>query len=1362
MMRERKNLSCFTKQYQLSKTLRFELKPVGMTSEWIKRHDIIGVAEDKLIGKDAKIAEHYKYAKRLLDEMHRAFIEDALSFNSKNEITTQLIIKIKELSKLEKMNYDSGLSKLFKSVLDETANNWIKEYCLEMPRFWKEDIIELQDRIETEKNIQRRKGFKSAVNAIQKKVNTPEKSIKKKNIEVMFSNEDAMQLLEWKIRTGVVKATNRELEQGNNDNLIPIKTLKDYLRSFNKFYTYFSGFNENRANVYDTKGDISTSIMHRTFSENLKFHISNIKKWETVKKSLMKYEKEFYEKNYDWKEKLNELAGVCRHSLDEIFTVENFIRFVNQSGIDRYNEYIGGLPELSGKNKIKGINEFINLCRQQVKGSRQQFPPMQEMYKQILSKSEKTFIPEFNDDRDLFEAVKNFHNENFFSVDKTSFIEKQLEDFTDLIKELDKDTLFIRKDKISYFSQHLVNDWNSINSELLELLGESKFNKEKQFSFTQIEEALNTGLRNETFSIDEKYSNSENILLDYFIQSFKELVKECHDNWNALHESKLFEQKEIDKNRSKPGDKGFEQVAVLKGYLDSLNALLGRVKDWNIDSIFKAKPNVNKHWYEAIDNFIDNYQIINLYNMVRNHVTKKPSASEKIKINFENSTLLDGWDRNKELDNYGVILEKNGLYYLGIMTPKSNKILENYVSSDISTEFYSKMVYKQLGDLKKQIPRIAFSEKWKKILKPSEHILSIKKNETFKTNKNELKILIRYYIEFIKQNDDWNKYFNFQFNDKREYENIGEFYNEIEPQFYSLNFEKISTAFIHEKVNSGELYLFQIYSKDFSKNRKGYGKDNLHTSYWKLLFDEENLKDIVLKLNGQAEIFFRKASVKYTPEKLMSGHHAEKLKDKFSYPIIKDKRFTEDKFFFHCPITLNTKASSNPGRFNLKIRNFLKNNSNVNIIGIDRGEKHLLYYSVINQHGDILEQGSLNKIDNGFIPKGKDTVRKINYHHKLDELQKDRDKARKSWGVIENIKELKAGYLSQVVHKLSQLIVKYNAIVVLEDLNTGFKRGRFGVEKQVYQKFEKALIDKLNYLVFKIKKSRLDAGHYLNAYQLTDKFVSFQKIGKQSGILFYTTASYTSTTDPVTGFLKNVYTKYQNAEKSVEFWKSFDSIIYNAELDRFEFTYTLGRILSKRMYKEKDENEQQLTRQTWTVCSCVSRSRYVKTEKKLSEEQKLNIISEQIGNKGRHEIFFVTDKIKETLTKAGIDYKRNLDIQLQLVSKSGKLLHSSMIYHFNSIMNMRVTDDRKDKGTPENDFILSPVEPFFDSRKSYEKLPENGDANGAYNVGRKGICILNRINNSDDLAKVNPSVTKQEWQEYVQAKEIVELQCNKL
>ena len=109
------------------------------------------------------------------------------------------------------------------------------------------------------------------------------------------------------------------------------------------------------------------------------------------------------------------------------------------------------------------------------------------------------------------------------------------------------------------------------------------------------------------------------------------------------------------------------------------------------------------------------------------------------------------------------------------------------------------------------------------------------------------------------------------------------------------------------------------------------------------------------------------------------------------------------------------------------------------------------------------EQFSLNEIEVEYNGEKYST----NYHDLLNVKENERKQARQSWQSIANIKDLKEGYLSQVIHKISELMVKYNAIVVLEDLNAGFMRGRQKVEKQVYQKFEKMLIDKLNYYVDK-------------------------------------------------------------------------------------------------------------------------------------------------------------------------------------------------------------------------------------------------------------------------------------------------------
>ena len=144
----------------------------------------------------------------------------------------------------------------------------------------------------------------------------------------------------------------------------------------------------------------------------------------------------------------------------------------------------------------------------------------------------------------------------------------------------------------------------------------------------------------------------------------------------------------------------------------------------------------------------------------------------------------------------------------------------------------------------------------------------------------------------------------------------------------------------------------------------------------------------------------------------------------------------------------------------------------------------------LDKNEKIVYQKSLNEIINEY----KSIKYSTNYHALLNKKEKEREIAREDWKNIENIKELKEGYMSQVIHILVELMRKYNAIIVIEDLNKGFKNSRIKVEKQVYQKFEKMFIDKLNYLVFKDEPKESEGG-VLNAYQLTNKFETFNKIG---------------------------------------------------------------------------------------------------------------------------------------------------------------------------------------------------------------------------------------------------------------------------
>ena len=72
------------------------------------------------------------------------------------------------------------------------------------------------------------------------------------------------------------------------------------------------------------------------------------------------------------------------------------------------------------------------------------------------------------------------------------------------------------------------------------------------------------------------------------------------------------------------------------------------------------------------------------------------------------------------------------------------------------------------------------------------------------------------------------------------------------------------------------------------------------------------------------------------------------------------------------------------------------------------------------------------------------------------------------------------------------------------------------------------------------------------------------------------------------------------------------------------------------------------------------------------------------------------------------------------------------------------------------DYLISPVADekgiFYDSRKCGFSLPENADANGAYNIARKGLWITRQIREAENIEKVNLTISNKEWLTFCQTK----------
>ena len=366
-----------------------------------------------------------------------------------------------------------------------------------------------------------------------------------------------------------------------------------------------------------------------------------------------------------------------------------------------------------------------------------------------------------------------------------------------------------------------------------------------------------------------------------------------------------------------------------------------------------------------------------------------------------------------------------------------------------------------------------------------------------------------------------------------------------------------------------------------------------------------------------------------------------------------------------------------------------------------------------------------------------DKTVKVNYQEKLVQKEGDRDKARKNWQTIGNIKELKEGYLSNVVHEIAKMMVEHNAIVVMEDLNFGFKRGRFAVERQIYQKFENMLIEKLNYLVFKDKKVT-EPGGVLNAYQLTNKSANVSDVYRQCGWLFYIPAAYTSKIDPKTGFANLFITKgLTNVEKKKEFFDKFDTIRYDSKEDCFVFRFDYGKICDNADFKKK-----------WEVYTKGERLVYNNTERK-------NISINP------------TEELKAFFEAHNINYKSGLELKSlikdlpneELTSRFNK--YKSIDILFNSFKNtLQMRNSKTNSSKEEDDYLISPVKSedgtFFDSREELKKgenakLPIDPDANGAYHIALKGLYLLENDFNRNDKGVIQ-NISNADWFKFVQEK----------
>lgn len=1201
------------------------------------------------------------------------------------------------------------------------------------------------------------------------KLNLMEAS-KRKEIEKMLSADDNFKsMFEAKLITQLLPVYVEQNYIGEDKE----KALET-IALFKGFTTYFTDYFNIRKNMFKENGGAS-SICYRIVNVNASIFYDNLKTFMCIKEKA-ETEIALIE------EELTEFLDSWR--LEHIFSEDYYNELLAQKGIDYYNQICGD------------VNKHMNLYCQQNKLKANVFK-MTKLQKQIMGISEKAFeIPSmYQNDEEVYAAFNGFISR----LEEVKLIDR-LGNILQNSNIYDTAKIYINARYYTNVSSYVYGGWGVIESAIerywyntIAGKGQSKAKKiekaKKDNKFMSVKE-----LDSIVSDYEPDYFNASNMdddnsgrafsghgVLGYFNKMSKLLANMSlhtitYDSGDSLIENK-------------------ETALNIKKDLDDIMSIYHWLQTFIIDEVVEKD---NAFYAELEDIYYELENVVTLYDRIRNYVTRKPYSTQKFKLNFASPTLASGWSRSKEFDNNAIILLRNNKYYIAIFNVNNKpdkQIIKGSEEQRLSTD-YKKMVYNLLPGPNKMLPWVFIkSNTGKRDYTPSSYILEgYEKNRHIKSSGNfdinYCHDLIDYYKACINKHPEWKNY-GFKFKETTQYNDIGQFYKDVEKQGYSISWAYISEADINRLDEEGKIYLFEIYNKDLSSHSTG--KDNLHTMYLKNIFSEDNLKNICIELNGNAELFYRKSSMKrnithkkdtvlvnktyineagvrvsltdedyikvynyYNNDYVIDVEKDKKLVEilerighrKNPIDIIKDKRYTEDKYFLHLPITINYGVDDE--NINAKMIEYIAKHNNMNVIGIDRGERNLIYISVINNKGNIIEQKSFNLVNN------------YDYKNKLKNMEKTRDNARKNWQEIGKIKDVKNGYLSGVISKIARMVVDYNAIIVMEDLNRGFKRGRFKVERQVYQKFENMLISKLNYLVFKEKKADENGG-ILKGYQLTYLPKSALQIGKQCGCIFYVPAAYTSKIDPATGFI-NIFDfkKYSGSainakvKDKKEFLMSMNSIRYvnegSAEYEKighrqlFAFSFDYNNFKTYNVSIPVNE---------WTTYT------YGERIKKLYKD----------GRWSGSEVLNLTEDLIELMEQYGIEYKDGHDIR-EDISHMDETRNADFICNlfekFKYTVQLR--NSKSEAEGDDYDRLVSPVlnshNGFFDSSdyKENEKsddiiddkqiMPKDADANGAYCIALKGLYEINKIkeNWSDDkkLKESELYIGVTEWLDYIQ------------
>ena len=1086
---------------------------------------------------------------------------------------------------------------------------------------------------------------------------------------------------------------------GNNDAL-------NIITCFLKNTSSLRSFNEIRKRMYDVNDDKKNgnTIPKRCVEDNLITYFKNIEVWNALNEKLSRGA--FMGSDY-----VAEAKTLMEQTGSDVidFTLNNYYNFVSQKGIDLYNTFIGGIS-LEDGTIIKGLNNMINLHNQKCTSDEDKLPLFTVLYKQIMTKkSSFSFIDEMiTSDEQVYSMVSGY-------ADMVKECIPTLQDLFENIRDYNLAKIYITNNSHGRISNTLFGKYNIIEDAITEDYNNNHPAKNKEtkkyiadrkkyldsistYSIKQLNDIIGKGC-----DISAYFASFEDNVYDFSrcLEEYKRYIKNINNvNFRRSREAK----------------------AVVRGLLDSIVEISRFIK-----TFLPAERPVDIDW-DFYNTLLECHEEIDankgVYNRVRNYATKKDYNKVELPIDFNSSDqFLGGWS-NSDVSQ-GVILLKDNKYYLGVISPEDKSCIIRRPKAS-SGDIYKLMDYNLLGEPSKCLPKRYMNNTYlndetnKKLVSDYQDIINkyqARKNGDYEyTHDDEIR-LIEYYIVNLKRAGE-DKRYNMTLQDAAYYSKeerpLLKFINDISKQNYRINLVDVDASYINGLVDKGSLYLFRIYSRDLGEHSKG--TKNLFALYWIALFTEKNLNENIYKLNGGASIQFREKSLDKTfvHKAGVPIENKNKLYDRrtatYSYDIVKDKRFTYDMFSFSVSITVNYTAKDFV-KFNTLCNEYIRDNvKDMHIIGISRGIKNLIYYTVIDMNGNIVEHGSLNKIRNEIDNGDRHYAVETDYNALLTAREADNDRKQAEWDSEYTIKDLKDGYISRAIPEIAKLMIKYNAVLCLEDLSGNFKDKQKAIEKTVYTDFENALISKLNLLVTNKDINYTGAGSIFKPYQLSLVPNSKGDLHFQQGFVFFINPAYTSTLDPSTGFINLFDTRYKGKENTKRFIGQLDSITYTGDVYKIAFNYSRFKHLTIANMKAD-----------WIINTAGERIMYKKDK--------------DTNNKAKYIKVNLTEEFDKLFEEYNID--KYGDIIEQIINADSAKLYDKFLTLFRLVLTFNNSFD-------DEYLYISPVEGSIYNRKMI-----NADCVGSYNIARKGLMAVEKITASnEDFVKITSN--KDEWITYAQ------------